>query len=427
MIMSVIDDPWIGRLREINQSASLSYLYPSARNSRFTHVLGVASLGIQTLRLLWERADTSNQQTISGWAEGFALALVCHDIGHIAPGSHGAYRVLFPNHTDEHEALACRVLRSNTSLVRRIIGTYGHLHGLRIIEQACALISEDYSRAPRFLIQLLSGGAWNVDRGDWVVRDLYSMNRTDNLPVNSIIQVSLSITPQGSLAIDEAALEALEAFAMARSRLYWNAFNSPICRGFDHLTWAVAACARDQDNCQADLTHLMRRIFLRKSPLDVALDDLFQLREHQWQCQRDIWCQSTSAELRFLAQSLRDGRAPQAISIPNDSDPEQIQSLARGLVEKLGFTGKYHVGLVQRSDGMENDLKNALDVRLPQGDLARLSDYSSYFRGMTRSARLPRSNYLVLPGDVVPDFHRAVNTHRQSKEPGEISTMRKEL
>jgi hypothetical protein len=165
----------------------------------------------------------------------------------------------------------------------------------------------------------------------------------------------------------------------------------------------------------------MRRIFGKTSPLDVALDDFFQLREHQWLCQRDVWCQSASGELRFLAQSLRDGRAPQAITIPEDEDPKELESIASGLVEKLGFTGKYHVGVMQRSDGMEGDLKNALDVQLCQGGLVKLSDYSSYFRGMSKAAHLPKSHYLVLPGDVVPDFHRAVRTAQKAGKTGQIS------
>jgi hypothetical protein len=171
----------------------------------------------------------------------------------------------------------------------------------------------------------------------------------------------------------------------------------------------------------------MRRIFFKGSPSHVDLNDLFQLREHQWLCQRDLWCQSSSPELRFLAQSLRDGRAPAALTIPDDADPEELRKIASGLVEKLGFTGKYHVGLMQRSDGMEGDLKNALDVQLDQGGLVKLADYSSYFRGMSRSDRLAKSHYLVLPGDVVPDFHRAVNTHRQSKETEKNSTRMGEL
>lgn len=414
VVMTVIDDPWVRRLNEINQSASLTYLYPSARNSRFPHVVGVAALGIQTLRLLWDRVDSSTQEVISDWAEGFALALICHDLGHFAPGSHGAYDVLFAGQPDAHEALACSILRKDTSLMGRILGRFGHAHGLRIIEQACALISEDCARAPRFLVQLLSGGGWNVDRGDWVIRDLHSITGARRHFFNSDIQKHLSVTPEGSLVLDETAVTALESFANTRARLYWDVFNSPICRSFDHLAWAIAACARDQDNCMDELTPLMRRVFSTSSPFDLDTDVLFQLREHEWLSQRDRWCVSGNQELRFLAQSLRDRRGPCALQIPDGEDPDELKTLADGFVDTLGFSPKYHVALVPRSDGLTGDLSNALGVSLANGDIAELAECSSYFRAVSALSHKKDSQLLILPGDVVPDLKKALRVRRST-------------
>lgn len=412
IIMTVIDDPWIKRLSEVNQSASLGYAYPSAKNARLDHSLGVAALGIKTLRRLWDGAESQGRQIISDWAEGFALALICHDLGHIAPGSHGAYRILFPGCSDTHEALACAILSRDTPLTRRLMGAYGCSHGLRIIEKACAIIAADLSRVPRFLVQLLSGDAWNVDRGDWVGRDLWSIGQVTSLECNDIIQENLLLTPHGSLAIHEAGVEALEQFAMIRSRLYWNEFSSPRCRSFDHLAWAVGECARDHAIFADELTPLMKRVFLKESPFDLDLDDLFQLREHQWLCQRDLWCESRSFELRLLAQALRDRRAPAALPIPDGVNPDDLRKFALGLVEKMGFTGKYHVSLLPRSDGADGDLDNALKVHTGRSEVIKLTDYSSYFRAMDRQAFSNPSHYLVLPEDIVPDVESVMRFGR---------------
>lgn len=407
VVVTILDDPWIRRLQEVHQSSSLGYLYPSARNTRFAHVLGVASLGIQSIRLLWDRADSKTRDVIMEWSEGFALALIAHDIAHFSPGSHGAYRVLFPGHEDVHEELACDILRADTSLAQRLYGVYGSKRASNMIEQACSIISEDRSSAPQFLIQLLSGGGWNADRGDWVARDAFSMTGSEGVYCNRTIQRALLVTSAGGLAIEESAIPVLETFALLRSRLYWSAFSNPLCLAFEHLSSAVVQCAREQENFLDELTPFMRRILTKNSPFDLSLADVFELREHQWLVQRDLWCASTHFELRFLAQSLRDKRGPCALPIPEGVSASEYARIASELVEALGFNPKYHVGVVTRDDGMGGEEKNALDVLSHLGDVRNLSRSSRYLASWRSHSHTSPCSWLVLPGDIVLDFQKA--------------------
>jgi uncharacterized protein len=78
------------RLRRIRQTALAHLVYPAAEHSRLVHSLGVAYLGSRFVRQLEESSESYLTSALTPGPEArrdFALACLCHDLGH-GPLSH---------------------------------------------------------------------------------------------------------------------------------------------------------------------------------------------------------------------------------------------------------------------------------------------------------------------------------------------------
>lgn len=96
--ISLIDSPFLQRLRGIYQTALALYTYPGATHTRFEHSLGCATNAEKMLRALREKNRSIDD---THWAE-VRLAALLHDVGH-GPFSHASEKVY--NHFDDFEAL----------------------------------------------------------------------------------------------------------------------------------------------------------------------------------------------------------------------------------------------------------------------------------------------------------------------------------
>ena len=101
---SLIDHPWVQRLRRIHQLGISHLTYPGAEHSRLSHSLGVLHLVQEALSHLG--TVIQDAQTDYGRHPLLAAALV-HDVGH-GPFSH----VFEPCLDIHHEHWSCAVIRS---------------------------------------------------------------------------------------------------------------------------------------------------------------------------------------------------------------------------------------------------------------------------------------------------------------------------
>ena len=84
--VSILDTPFVQRLRGISQTALTSFTYPSATHSRFEHSLGVSIMAEKMGRALGDAVD---QKTLLE----LRIAGLLHDIGH-GPFSHGSEELI---------------------------------------------------------------------------------------------------------------------------------------------------------------------------------------------------------------------------------------------------------------------------------------------------------------------------------------------
>ena len=103
---------------------------------------------------------------VKPFREAVSAAALLHDIGHIAPGSHTAYKVLFPDSQDMHEILTLRIIKEDPilqSILNQNSKEVAQLNRQKLLEESSDL--------PPWTWEIISGGGWNTDRGNWCVID----------------------------------------------------------------------------------------------------------------------------------------------------------------------------------------------------------------------------------------------------------------
>ena len=201
---TVIDSPFVQRLRRIHQLAGAYMVYPGAVHTRFDHALGamhVAGLMAESI--------ANNIHLDKTKIQDIRLAALLHDIGH-GPFSHLFEEVLAEKTNLTHEDISQRiVLKSN---VRDILETYGT--SSRKISDLCV----GKLNKPPYMNEIVAGGL-SADIMDYLLRDSYFTGvEYGKVDIHRIVD-SISIV-NNHLALNQAALYAFEAILIARYEMF---------------------------------------------------------------------------------------------------------------------------------------------------------------------------------------------------------------
>ncbi len=204
---SVIDTPVFQRLRRIKQLAGAHLTYPGAVHTRFLHSLGVMMTAGKMFSHLAnyypERANKDELQLIR-------LAGMLHDIGH-GPFSHTFEEVLSERRRMTHEEVASMLI-SGTELKDLLSKA-----GFTAEEVSKLSIGKDGSRS-RWVNQIISS-YFDADILDYLPRDSFFTGVEYGLIDSERIIDSMTLW-EDSLAVDEAALYALESLFIARYMMF---------------------------------------------------------------------------------------------------------------------------------------------------------------------------------------------------------------
>lgn len=390
----LLDTPIVQRMRRIGQTSAAFLVYAGAEHSRFGHVVGSAHLTSRTLQALRRNSEVRVQDEIDTWGPIVVAFALTHDVGHVAPGSHLAQRVWFPDSPDLHEEISHRIIREDTyfrQLLDRTIGAGA-------AERLDLVMAEDES-VPRWTWQLVTSGGWNTDRGDWVPRDSAHFGVTYGRFDNRVLIDRLRISPDGDLAIDPRGISSLESFMMCRAHMYRDVYQHDTARIIEQMHVLLGRRAREL-HAEGSLTFAdedMRSVLSAPTITSLSTPTILNMTNSWWGYHLEQWARPSEPDniLRDLASRLVH-REP----FKRFSPEEDTRLLVKKLVESSHLDPQYYYfELPAGSVKFESDLRSAPKVLTSQG-VVPLTEYSDFAALLEGLKHLRGSPLIAAPIDI---------------------------
>lgn len=391
VIAGMIDAPSVQRLRWIGQLSAAWMVYPDAVHSRLTHVLGSANLTAETLSHLYSRAPTNQRQELEKWGPITVAFALCHDLGHAAPGSHLAQRVFFPGSPDRHEEVTHRIFREDAGFrtwLDRVVGAGA--------ADKLDKVAEESTEVPRWTYQLVTGGGWNTDRGDWVPRDSHHCGVTYGFCEPKMIIRNLHITEAGELVIGESGVSAIESFFQSRTHMYRDVYFHGTSRLAEKLPELLVQRAREvrEEGRLAWADDDMKAVLSASSIEQLPLETIYNMTEQWWAYHVQRWATDPDPIVSDLARRIL---LRHTIFKEWDHTPENAR-IIRSLVETSHFDPRYYyVELPPIEIKIAKDLSCAMRVRRDNGELVPLTEYSQVLAAMSNLTSISTPGLIGAP------------------------------
>lgn len=385
--LKIIDSRWFQRLRDISQTANTRLVYMFSEHSRFGHSMGVAYLA----ELLLSKLSAEFPQQIEMYRTAIVAAALLHDIGHLAPGSHTAYKTWFPGQPDAHEELVANILAEDAELAEILGG-----RSSKLLNQVLAILSED-PKLPPWTWEILSGGGWNVDRGNWCIVDSIMAGVSYGHYNIAALTDSIQITADGHLGIRENRLDAMMHFAVSRHALYRQIYQHRVILSTDVINGAIVQRARDLGEAICFADPVMRKVLRAKTVDDLCVGDIFKMREPWWRYHLAVWADGSDSILADLADRLLHRRLFKTIRIPSPEDTSKITAAAREAILAAGFDPRYYLHEVATMDINKGDSRHSMAVVLDNGKTMSLIEADPLYKALVQEFRTNAKTWIVMP------------------------------
>ncbi len=392
LVIDLIDTAPFQRLRRIRQLGPAFLTFHGAESSRFTHSLGVLAVARMALGQL-ERLEPSLAQH----RDVLYAAALLHDVGH-GPLSHSGEEMFGL----WHETWSGRLIRDHPALRDRLDdGAPG-----RAARVADVL---EHGRHPCRAIKALVSSQLDCDRLDYLLRDSYSTGtRYGQLDLERIL-ASLTLAPDGDLALHPRGLMAVEHYLVVRHLMYRSVYNHRLNIVCNWLLNRVIAVARRLGPAEVWADPIMSLWLWDRDHLDLesylANDDI-RTGYHLTR-----WREEGPEELADPCRRLLDRRLPRATEVSDLPPSSRIELLAeaRRLCEKAGLAADGCCALQQRQSRGYHPYAGGL--RLWDGlRLQALEQCSPLVASLCQTVDMA---WLIHPAPVSADLRAALSLWRQ--------------
>ncbi|MCD6324468.1 MAG: HD domain-containing protein [Desulfurococcales archaeon] len=216
----LVDTPTFQRLRRIKQLAQAWLVYPGAVHTRFSHSLGVMHL---MGKIAGKLADAGLIRKDD--LRLLKIAALLHDVGH-TPYSHAIESYFKVRYGLKHEVIGSWIITEDP-YIKDVLREYG-------IEpfEVSAIIRGRHREAS---YNMLMSSDMDVDRLDYLLRDaLHTGVKYGVIDIERIVQ-TITLDPEGYIAFPQKAVQAVEAFYIARLHMYRSVYYHKTIAGYQLL------------------------------------------------------------------------------------------------------------------------------------------------------------------------------------------------
>jgi uncharacterized protein len=388
LVLRLIGSPWMQRLRDISQTANTRLVYMFSEHSRFGHSLGVAFLA----NLLMSKLERNYSSQIQKFRMAVSAAALLHDLAHLAPGSHTACKAWFPGQPDTHEALASRIISGDKDLAAILHEAHPDL-----ISQISAILNESESLPP-WTWEIISGGGWNVDRGNWCIADSILAGVSYgkyNIPA---LTESLAITGDGHLALQENRLDSMMHFALSRHAMYRQVYQHRVILAADTLNQAIIKRARDLGSDALGFAdEAMRAALAAPTASALSLAHIFSMRESWWRYHLMRWREGNDKILSDLSDRLLHRRLFKTVRLHDHEDQVSLRQQAEDAVKKAGYDARYYLHSISTIDVHESEAKRSMLVLMENGRVEPISAVEPLYKSLVQESRHVQRGWIALP------------------------------
>jgi uncharacterized protein len=320
-LLKVVEHYAFQRLRRISQLGLVSYIYPGATHTRFSHSLGVMHLITRAIEIM-ERKGIKFDNEIKLALKFCALV---HDVGH-GPFSHALeWTILNIRHEDITKMIIDRIFRN-------VIGN-------EIADISIKILNNEFEK--KFVNELISSQL-DMDRLDYIRRDaFYCGVHYGIIDIWRILQ-TLTITNDYKLAIEEKGKHAVEGYLVARYLMYWSVYFHKTNLSLQAMLSSIFNRLRDliENNIKIELIRNLEIVIKKGLSDDEGLNAFLSLEDGDMFYLFKIWLNSKDKVLSDLSRRLLNREIFKVYE--EELSISQIENIKSYLISN-GFEPKYYL------------------------------------------------------------------------------------
>ncbi len=325
LVYDLIEHPWFQRLRRIRQLGLTSLVYPGALHTRFHHAIGAMYLSTLAVEELRNKGFEISKDE----AEGVAVAVLLHDIGH-GPFSHALENSIV--HNISHEDVSLIFMEK---LNEQFNGK---------LKTAIEIFVNTYPK--KFLHQLVSSQL-DMDRLDYLKRDSFYTGVSEGVISSDRIIKMLTIV-NDELAVEEKGIYSVEKFIMARRLMYWQVYLHKTVLSAENLLIKILSRAKElaEQNVNLFATPAFENFLYSKIDKSVlekdidALENFAQLDDNDIYASIKVWQNHADKILSLLCTNLINRNLYKIEIAPLEYGKENVNALVKKAVLKFEVSEK---------------------------------------------------------------------------------------